>query len=45
MKVSVRLVVSESNGHRTLESAEKEIAHWGKIKPSKYVKIVEWELH
>jgi len=43
-------VVDEETGHyesihRTLESAEKEIADWKRFKPSKDVRIVERELH
>lgn len=43
-------VVDEETGHyesihKTLESAEKEIADWKKFKPSKDVRIVEREFH
>lgn len=43
-------VVDEETGHyesihKTLESAEKEIANWKKFKPSKDVSIVEREFH
>ena len=43
-------IVDEETGyyesiHKTLESAEKEIADWKRFKPSKDVRIVEREFH
>ena len=43
-------IIDEETGyyesiHKTLESAEKEIADWKRFKPSKDVRIVEREFH